>query len=157
MSSVQEMIGRLKPVLPEGAVTADEDYRCGAAFTVQAPIEKLRDVVRMFDEGEFYLETMTALDFEDTFELVYHFNRYEPKSRIVLRVLCGQGQTPDTVSDIFAGAAWLEREVHEFFGISFQGNADMRNLLLPEDADYHPLRKNFGTVQAYRKREEIYG
>jgi NADH-quinone oxidoreductase subunit C len=154
---MQEVFGKLKPVLPEGAVTADETYRSGVALTVQTPMSSLRDVARTFLEGGFYLETLTALDFQDTLELVYHFNCYEPKSRIAVRVLCGEGQTPDTVSDLFAGAEWLEREVHEFFGISFNGNGDMRTLQLPEDSDSHPLRKTFGTVQAYRKREEIYG
>ena len=105
----------------------------------------------------FFLESITALDFEDTFELVYHFNCYEPGSRVVVRMLCGHDQVPPSICDIFRGAVWLEREVHEFFGIKFSGNADMRPLLLPEDADYHPLRKNFGKVSAYHKREVIYG
>ena len=157
MAKIQEVIDKLKPVLPEGAVTADEEYRSGSAFTVRAPLDKLRDATRIFKDEGFYLETLTGLDFQDTFELVYHFNCFEPQSRIALRVLCGEGATPDTVSDIFASASWLEREVHEFFGVSFNGNGDLRNLLLPEDADYYPLKKTFGTVQAYRKREEIYG
>jgi NADH-quinone oxidoreductase subunit C len=72
-------------------------------------------------------------------------------------VLCGHDQVPASICDIFRGAGWLEREVHDFFGISFSGNTDMRPLLLPEDADYHPLRKTFGKVSAYHKREEIHG
>ena len=62
-----------------------------------------------------------------------------------------------TIVDIFRGAGWLEREVHDFFGIEFAGNPDLRPLLLPEDADYHPLRKDFGKTGAYLKREDIYG
>jgi NADH-quinone oxidoreductase subunit C len=70
--------------------------------------------------------------------------------------MCGHDETPPTISTIFSSAAWLEREVHEFFGIQFIGNIDLRPLLLPEDTEINPLKKTFGIVAAYRKRDEIY-
>lgn len=157
MAKKEEILQKLRSILPDGAVTVDEAYRTGSAFSAQVPMPQLRDALSACNEQGFYLESLTALDFEDTAELVYHLNCYEPKSRIVLHVLCGQDQVPPTVSDIFAAAAWYEREVREFFGIQFDGHPDPRTLLLPEDADYHPLKKTFGNVHAYRKREEIYG
>jgi NADH-quinone oxidoreductase subunit C len=48
-----------------------------------------------------------------------------------------------TISGVFPGANWHERETHEFFGIKFRGHPDLSPLLLPEDAAYHPLRKDF--------------
>jgi NADH-quinone oxidoreductase subunit C len=48
-----------------------------------------------------------------------------------------------TISPVFPGANWHERETHDFFGIRFSGHPDLTPLLLPEDADYHPLRKDF--------------
>ena len=48
-----------------------------------------------------------------------------------------------TVSDIFPGANWHERETHDFFGIKFIGHPHLIPLLLPEDADFHPLLKDF--------------
>jgi NADH-quinone oxidoreductase subunit C len=118
---------------------------------------KLHDVMAAFGEAGFFLETLTGLDFQDTQELVYYLNCYEARSRFAVRLLCGHDQSPPTVSDLFAGATWLEREVHEFYGIRFADSPDMRNLLLPEDADFHPLKKTFGNVHAYHRREEIYG
>jgi NADH-quinone oxidoreductase subunit C len=100
---------------------------------------------------------MTALDFQDTQEIVYHLNCYEPLSRVSVRVLVEHGAGLPTASGVFTAADWLEREVREFYGIPFDGHPDPRNLLLPEDADYHPLKKDFGKVHAYRTREEIYG
>ena len=108
------------------------------------------------NEAGLFLESITGLDFEDTAELVYHFNCYESRSRFSLRVLFGHDEKLPTLSGIFSTAVWQEREVREFFGFQFDGHPDHRNLLLPEDADYHPLRKTFGKVAAYRKREEIY-
>ena len=126
-------------------------------WSVLIAISEIGETARTFEKAGFFLETITAIDFQDTFELVYHFNFYEPGSRVAVRFLCGHEQTPASITDIFRGAGWLEREVHDFFGIRFSGNPDLRPLLLPEDADYRPLRKNFGKTGAYLKREDIYG
>lgn len=157
MAKKEDVVQKLRAMLPEGAVTQDDTYRTGACAVVQAPLGKLRDAATVFNDLGFFLESVTALDFEDTAELVYHFNAFEFRSRVVLHVLCGHDQVPPTVSDIFATALWQEREIREFFGIRFADNPDQRTLLLPEDADYYPLKKTFGNVHAYRRREEIYG
>ncbi len=142
---------------PDAPVTKDETGTTGVQWSIAVPLSGIKEAAKAFDTAGFFLESIAALDFKDTFELVYHFNTYEPRSRVAVRILCGHDQVPDTVCDIYRGAVWLEREVHDFFGIKFSGNADMRALLLPEDADYYPLRKTFGKVSAYLKREEIYG
>jgi NADH-quinone oxidoreductase subunit C len=157
MAKKDEIVQKLRTMLPEDAVSADQAYKAGVVFSVRVDLAKLRDAASAFNEAGFYLESITGLDFKDTVELVYHFNCYEPKSRIAVRVLCGHDQTPKTLVDIFASAEWQEREVRDFFGIRFADNPDMRPLLLPEDADYHPLQKTFGIVHAYHTREEIYG
>lgn len=157
MAKKDDIVQKLSAMLPEGAISTDEGYQAGVAFSAQVPMSNLRDLATVCKDAGFYLESVTALDFEDTRELVYHLNCYEPVSRFSLRVLCGENQEAPTVSDIFPTAEWQEREIHEFFGIRFSGNPDLRRLLLPEDADYYPLKKTFGNVHAYRKREEIYG
>ncbi len=154
---VKEMERIMLEKFPDSPFSLDETGLTGARWSMAVPISGIRDAAKAFETAGFFLESITALDFEDTFELVYHFNCYEPKSRLVVRMLCGHDQVPPSICDIFRGAGWLEREVHDFFGITFSGNPDMRALLLPEDADYHPLRKTFGKVGAYHKREEIYG
>jgi NADH-quinone oxidoreductase subunit C len=49
----------------------------------------------------------------------------------------------DSVSGVYAGANWHERETHEMFGIRFEGHPDLRNMYLPSDFEGHPLRKDF--------------
>lgn len=154
---VDEIEKVLRGKFPKATYSADETFKTGVKWSVLIAIPEIREAARAFEEAGFFLETITALDFQDTFELVYHFNSYEPGSRAAVRFLCGHEQSPDSIVDIFRGAGWLEREVHDFFGIEFSGNPDMRPLLLPEDTDYRPLRKNFGKTGAYLKREDIYG
>jgi NADH-quinone oxidoreductase subunit C len=157
MAKKDELLQKLRAMLPEEAVRSDEQYLAGTALSVQLPVAGLRDVAGACEATGYYLESITGLDFRDTAELVYHLNCYEPKSRLALRVLRGHEEPVPTLSDIFSSALWLEREVREFFGVSFTDHPDQRPLLLPEDADYHPLQKTFGKVHAYRERKEVYG
>ena len=157
MAKKDEITRKLKALGAEAALRADEKNETGAALSVRLPLGKLREAVAACDEVGYFLELVTGLDFKDTLEVVYHMNCYEPSSRIVLRALCGHEEAVPSIIDIFSGAKWFEREVHDYFGIVFENNPDLRPLLLPEDADYHPLRKTFGKVGAYHIREEIYG
>lgn len=77
-------------------------------------------------------------------EVVYDFNHFDENCRVVLRSKIPR-DTPEipTISGIYPGANWHERETHDFFGIKFIGHPDLSPLLLPEDADFHPLLKDF--------------
>lgn len=150
------VLQKLRELLPEGAITEDATYRSGIAFSAQVPASGIVDAAAACDRSGFTLESMTGLDFEDTAEVVYHLNAYEPRSRFALRVSVPHGEAIPSLVSIYASANWMEREVREFFGIEFDGHPDPRNLLLPEDDHTCPLRKTFGKVSAYRKREDIY-
>ncbi len=77
-------------------------------------------------------------------EVVYDFNHVEELCRVTVRVrLLRQNPEVPTISGIYPGADWHERETHDFFGIKFTGHPYLVPLLLPEDADFHPLLKDF--------------
>lgn len=80
----------------------------------------------------------------DDLEVVYDFNHYETLCRVTVRTRVPR-DNPEvpTISDIYPGANWHERETHDFFGIKFVGHPYLVPLLLPEDADFHPLLKDF--------------
>ena len=82
---------------------------------------------------------------EDEIEVVYDFNRFQSRHRVVLRVRTprSQPQVP-TIQTIYPIAHWHEREAHDFFGVVFTGHSYLVPLLLPEDADFHPLLKDYG-------------
>ena len=94
----------------------------------------------------FGMDTVTGVDWmaANQMEIVYDF--FHPSSVLHLvvrtRVPRDQAELP-TIQGVFPGANWHERETHDFFGIRFLGHPNLTPLLLPEDADYHPLRKDF--------------
>jgi NADH-quinone oxidoreductase subunit C len=110
------------------------------------PDQLVRAAEIMFDCG-YYIESITGVDWikEDNLEVVYDFSRYDfDLCRVVIRVTIPR-LTPHlpTITGVYTGANWHERETHDFFGIVFDGHPHLIPLLLPEDADFHPLLKDF--------------
>ena len=77
-------------------------------------------------------------------EVVYDYLHFRAPWRVAVRTRIPR-ERPElpTISEVFPGANWYERETHDFFGIRFLGHPDLSPFLLPEDADFHPLRKDF--------------
>src|SRR5882762_3081727 len=94
-----------------------------------------------------FLAELTAVDFasrEPRFELVYMLVSTQLRHRIRMKLrLPATGAHVATVSGIWPAANWLEREVWDLFGIVFDGHPDLRRLLMPEDWEGHPLRKDY--------------
>jgi NADH-quinone oxidoreductase subunit C len=118
--------------------------------TIYAPCDGMPDIARALRDHPrlrfTLLAELTAVDFfprEPRFELVYIMVAIEHRTRLRLKVqLHGAAASIRTVSDIWPAANWLEREVWDLFGIEFAGHPDMRRLLMPEDWEGHPLRKD---------------
>ena len=92
---------------------------------------------------EYHLEDVTVVDTSDGFVAVYHFARFVRSERITLRVLIPHDNPKiPTISGVYHGANWHERETTDFYGIDFTGHPNLIPLLLPEDADFHPLVKD---------------
>jgi NADH-quinone oxidoreductase subunit C len=93
-----------------------------------------------------FLAELTAIDFwprEPRFEVVYVLVSLEHGRRLRLKMkLAGDDAHTATVSGIWPAANWLEREVWDLFGIVFDGHPDPRRLLMPEDWEGYPLRKD---------------
>ena len=84
------------------------------------------------------------ISMEDELEVVYDFNLYAARHRVCLRVRTPRSNPQiHTIAEIYPIAHWHEREIHEFFGIIFIGHPYLIPLLLPEDAEYHPLLKDY--------------
>ena len=98
---------------------------------------------RQLYEAEYSLEDVLALDVEEGFLVLYHFNRWTIEERVVLRVLVSKANPAvPSIASIFNGAEWHERETRDFHGITFEGNPNLVPLLMPvEDVDVHPLIK----------------
>lgn len=87
---------------------------------------------------------------EPRFELQYHLVSIPKKNKLRLRVkLSGDDPVVDSLVPVWPGANWLEREIFDLMGIRFTGHPDLRRILLPDDWEGHPLRKDF-PVEGYR-------
>ena len=87
---------------------------------------------------------------EPRFELQYHLVSIPKKNKLRLRVkLSGDDSVVDSLVPVWPGANWLEREIFDLMGIRFAGHPDLRRILLPDDWEGHPLRKDF-PVEGYR-------
>jgi len=130
---------------PESAPSVDLHATIYVARdAVPAVARTLRDRPEL---GFSLLAEITAVDFwprEPRYELVYILVAPEHRHRLRLKVrLQGDQAHVGTVSDVWAAANWLEREVWDLFGIAFDGHPDPRRLLMPEDWVGHPLRKDY--------------
>jgi NADH-quinone oxidoreductase subunit C len=98
------------------------------------------------DKEGFALDTITGVDWlaAGQMEVVYDYFHARQLLRVVVRSRVPR-DTPElpTISAVFPGANWHERETHDFFGIRFLGHPNLVPFLLPEDATFHPLRKDF--------------
>jgi len=106
-------------------------------------------------EWEFdFLVDLTAVDYPARparFELIYILYSFARNERLRLKCSIALGDRPCTATGIFPTANWLEREVFDMFGIEFSGHPDLRRLLLPEDWEGFPLRRD-GSILAMDNR-----
>ena len=77
------------------------------------------------------------------FEVVYHLYSLAHKRRLRLKVRVGEGESVPTVTGVWETANWHEREVYDLFGVPFDGHPDLRRILMPDDWEGHPLRKDY--------------
>jgi len=103
-------------------------------------------------EADFdYLVDVTAVHYpqraEQQFDLVYIVYSFSRNQRIRVKTPIADGYKPRTATGLHATANWLEREAFDMFGIEFEGHPDMRRILLPEEWQGHPLRKDLSIIQ----------
>ena len=100
-----------------------------------------------------FLSDATCVDrypAEPRFELSYHLVSIPRKEKVRLRVwLAGNDPVVDSLVPVWPGANWLEREIFDLFGIRFSGHPDLRRILLPDDWEGHPLRRDY-PVEGFR-------
>jgi NADH-quinone oxidoreductase subunit C len=119
--------------------------------TIVVPAEAMPAVARALRDRQdlafSVLVELTAVDFwptEPRFELIYIMLSLAHRARVRIKVrLNAESAHVATVSDVWPVANWLEREVWDLFGIVFDGHPDPRRLLMPEDWDGFPLRKDY--------------
>ena len=135
-------------VLQEKAGATYEEFRGEVHIFIHA--EQIVDVLTFLrDEHEFsLLSVLTAVDYfpqeNPRFHVIYQLSSLTKNMVIQLRVPVGGSQPRvPTASQVFEAANWREREIADMFGIEFEGHPDPRRILMPEDWEGHPLRKDY--------------
>lgn len=134
------------------SVSAREaDYaRCGYHLEAELAKDQVREVANILLEHGYYLVFVSALHIMPVMEVVYQFAHFDEACRIKVRVPAGDSPSIPTISDIFEGANWHERETRDFFGVNFEGHPNLTPLILAEeDADLKPLLKDKKSLKSF--------
>jgi NADH-quinone oxidoreductase subunit C len=147
--ALEAVMAALEPEVPAGALEPAASIDTQPSLYVAAPaLAVSARLLRNHPDLRFtLLVELTATDFwprEPRFEAVYLLVSPELRQRLRLKVkLPGGDPRLPTVTDVWPAANWLEREVWDLFGIVFEGHPDPRRLLMPEDWQGFPLRKDY--------------
>lgn len=144
-------VAAVRERFPNGVLEAGE-YRGEMTIVVRPEIiaevcQTLRDDK---DLAYNYLADITAVDWlerEPRYDVVYHLLSLATYAVVRLKVRVGDEDTPDpeipTVTGVWPGANWFEREIYDLFGIRFAGHPNQTRILMPNDWVGHPLRKDY--------------
>ena len=123
----------------------------GQNFIVVKPDTAIPAIEYLKLEADFdYLVDITAVDWPkraERFDVVYIIYSFARNERVRIKTYIADGYKPETAVSVHLTANWLEREVFDMFGIEFDGHPDMRRILLPEEWQGYPLRKDYGILQ----------
>lgn len=139
-------VGAGQDIARELGVTMTEHSKCGAHFDVVCRPDQVEPVARVMDNEGFFLETITGVDWieQQQLEVIYDYNRFDEPCRVVARVKVPRSEPVlPSITAIYSAADWHERETFDFYGVQFQGHPNLIRILLPEDADFYPLLKDF--------------
>ncbi len=130
------------------------DGRDSGQLWVRVPAERLLDVMKFLrHDGRCKFEQLSDLggidylnfpDADDRFAVTYNLLSHTYNHRLWVKVFVNDPEPAiPSVTGIWRGAEWLEREVYDMFGIRFTGHPDLRRILLPQNFVDHPLRKDY--------------
>jgi len=141
------IIAALTPLVPGAA------YEAGASIdfpTLYVPADRLVDTALALRDTPSLrftaLVEVTAADYlprDPRFEVVYHLLSIPNRLRLRLKVRAAATGSVPTVQHVWPSAGWLEREVWDMFGVVFDNHPDLRRLLMPDDWEGHPGRKDY--------------
>jgi NADH-quinone oxidoreductase subunit C len=122
---------------------------------MKVPAERLLEAATLLrNDGFDYLSFISEVDWQDRFELVYHLFSYNYKAQplgAILRCDLAREGMPSVASltSVWPGAEFMERECFEMMGIRFLGHPDLRKILLPDDFVGFPMRRDYETDYDY--------
>lgn len=154
----------LKREFPDGICASSEPY---GMLTVEVKKEDIRKVIHHLRDSSLEFSFLTDIcgihypeNKEKELGVIYHMHNMKENVRIRLKAFTTRDNAEyETVTDLFAGANWMERETYDFYGIKFKGHPDLRPILNMEDLGYHPMLKEYRLEDGTRtdKDDKMFG
>lgn len=146
-----EVVEKLKASIPNAIVNE-------ITFLGQTSIEVRKENLKKtceflkqtIDPGYEVLMDLTAVDYlhpEPHTKVVYLLHNPTNFERLILTVMLNREEIIPSVTDIWEGSDWYERELFDMFGVHFDGHPDMKRILMPDDWKGHPLQKNYALTE----------
>jgi NADH-quinone oxidoreductase subunit C len=147
-------LARLMESIPAAVQSAKFDRDELTVWIEKGSIREACAILRDDRDCPFnYLADLTCVDWypsEPRFEVVYHLLSILTKERVRLKArLDGSSASIESVTSVWPGANYYEREVFDLFGVRFTGHPDLKRIMMPDDWEGHPLRKDY-PVEGYR-------
>jgi NADH-quinone oxidoreductase subunit C len=148
-TDLQSDLDIVRRAFPDAVVAEEHSY---GETTLVIRREDLVDVARLLrDEPSLAFTTLmdccgldgSGLGREPRFAVVYQLYSLPRNRSLRLMVELGEGEEAPSLTGVWPGANWYEREAFDMFGIRFGGHPDLRRILMPDDFQGHPLRKDF--------------
>jgi NADH-quinone oxidoreductase subunit C len=147
-------LARLMEAIPAAVQAAKFDRDELTVWIDKGSLREACAILRHNPDCPFnYLSDLTCVDWypsEPRFEVVYHLLSISKKERVRLKArLHGSSTAIESVTSVWPSANFYEREVFDLFGIRFTGHPDLKRIMMPDDWEGHPLRKDY-PVEGYR-------
>jgi NADH-quinone oxidoreductase subunit C len=144
---LEQIAAKMKGTFGDAVVEANEGNQIPFVRVEADAVARVARFLR--DEAELsfdYLMYVTAVDLpdEDKLTLVYHYFSYQNEQSLMVKAdVPRRGGSARSVAHLYAAAEWLEREVYDLFGVTFEGHPNLTRILTPEGFQGHPLLKDF--------------
>ena len=155
MEGIENIYNFLKEKFPEAVLELNVEEP-DPWLSVKA--ENLREVANFIKEDEElsfnYLVAVVGTDHVENLSSTYILYRLKDSHQLIVKVFVDkENPVVPTVSDIWRGAEWHERESYDLVGIKYEGHPDLRRILLPPDWEGHPLLKDYKEPEVYETQE----
>ncbi len=140
-----DLVKRYKARFGEAIREAWEDRKQAILVVDRASLEQIAEYTRDVEKFTL-LSDLTAVDWpkrEKRFDVVLNLYSFEHNARLRIKVHAGENEPVPSVSGVWSTANWLEREAFDMFGIRFEGHPNLKRILLPDEWQGHPLRKDY--------------
>ncbi len=155
-----DLVSSLRAAFPD--VSIDALSYLGQNYLV-LPLESILPVALFLKSDARFdmLTDLTAVDYpkkEKRFEIIYQLYSFSRNERLRLKVPAGDNDAVESMTAVWAAADWLERECFDMFGIRFVHHPNLKRILLPDEWEGYPLRKDYGILQQDEKwvRENLH-